>query len=304
MKPLSDYANFPIFYSPLLIHDTFKNNKPKNNQLKSSNQNNNSKSLPLSNFIKSSSPTYNFSINDINEPKSHYLHDKPFYQQKVTNKDANKYYSKILCVADLLLYPELSISKGEFITQNATKLSHFPNIPSIPDDEDDRIHCICHKKSDNLPMAMCSICNCWSHLQCLSISEDKIPDIFVCLYCQHSLVSGIKKQIVDLLEPIKKEVANHYKILIPIEVQANKCTHDLMIQINGIPELKRIIKIMNQYVIESRNIWVKMREVRDSFERIMRGFVWEKAQEDMETYDEASDAQEDHVSDKEKNNNE
>lgn len=306
MKCSADFTNFPVFYSPLLNHNSFNNNKAKNNHSSLPNHNantaNNSKSAPLSSFIKSNTPTYNFSISDVEKPRSFYLHDEPFYQQKST-KDFEEYYSKILCVADLLLYPELSISKGEFITQNATKLSHFPNVPSIPVDEDDRIHCICHKK-DNLPMAMCSICNCWSHLQCLSISEDKIPDIFVCLYCQHSLVSGIKKQIIDLIDPIKADISNHLKVLIPIESQANKCTNDSMIQINGIPELKRIIEAMNQYVTQSRKIWTNICDVRNSFERIMRGFVWEKAQEDMETYDEASDVPEDQNSDKEKNNDE
>lgn len=300
MKSSIDFSQSPIFYSPLFNHDTFTNTNSNNSHIKISNNNNNLTNLSLSSFIKSSSPTYNFSLNDVTEPRSFYLHDEPFYEKENSNEDFDEYYSKIICVADLLLYPELSISRGESITQNATKLSHFPNIPSIPIDEDDRIHCICHKKSDKLPMAMCSICNCWSHLQCLSISEDKIPDIFVCLYCQHSLVSGIKKQMIDLIAPIKKEVKQHYESLKPIENQAKKCTNDQYIQINGVPELERIIESMNQYVDESRRIWGIISEMRDSFERIMRGFVWEKAQEDMETYDEASDVQEDQNSEEEK----
>lgn len=296
----NDFSISPIFYSPLLNRDSLKSSKSKNNHYNLFNHTQNSKSAPLSNFIKSSDPTYKFSINDVEKPKSFYLHDEPFYNEKESkNKDFEKYYSRILCVADLLLYPELSISKGDFITQNATKLSNFPNIPSISDDKFGIIHCICHKKTE-IPMAMCSICNCWSHLQCLSISEDKIPDIFVCLYCQHNLVSGIKKRIVDLIAPIKTEIIDHYRI---IESQENKCTNDMMIQINGISELKRIIKMMNNYTDKSRKIWIKICEVRNNFERIMRGFVWEKAQEDMETYDEASDIEDDQNSDKEKNDN-
>ncbi|OHS94240.1 hypothetical protein TRFO_11330 [Tritrichomonas foetus] len=269
---------YPIFYSPSYNHGKLNSNETENSSQDSrkTNVNKNMNINSLARFIKGP-PTYLFDPNSVDKPKNELLHEE------------NIEDTKIVCTTDLLTYPELAISRGNLIAQNSTKHSHFPNVPSVKDD--DRIHCICHKKSSKLPMAMCSICNCWSHLLCYNISEDKIPDIFVCIYCQHGLVQSIKKQINLVLEPLKESIGKQYEELLSIESQAIKCSKDLMIQINGVPQLSQIQTRLNGFVENSHNIWTEILEVRDQLEKIMTSFVWEKALEDMETYDEETESQ-------------
>jgi hypothetical protein len=54
-------------------------------------------------------------------------------------------------------------------------------------------------------MAMCSVCNCWSHLGCYSLSAPHVPELFLCIYCQGKIVQSIKRKVVISLKEIREE---------------------------------------------------------------------------------------------------
>ena len=279
-----------IFYSPIFNSDlsTDKSSKNVHSKLVNSSTFHEQQSTSLSAFIAAKSPTYIFDPDDITEDKSFYLSNIPLNNQSINtpSQDGKDLHSKIQLVSDLFLYPELSLSKSYFFNQNVGSLSQISNIPSIP--EIDRVHCFCHKNTKS-PIIKCSVCNSWSHLKCYNLPEDRVPDIFICLYCQNALVTSMKQQIRTILATIKKRLRDHCDALTPIEKKASKSTLDKLIQINGIPQFKRICYEMNEYSQNSRKIWEEICEARDHIQKILNESLIEQSQDESESYDEAED---------------
>ena len=270
--------NFPIFYSPLLHHGKCKNNKSANKKAlkKKKDLNAINKPNPISQLIKGS-PTYTFNVSSLNKSKSQLLHDEPVYDEKIQ------------CVTNFLLYPELMIAKQIIIPQEISDIANLPNIPA--EDHSEKIHCICHKKATTLPMAMCSVCNCWSHLSCYNINEDRVPDVFICLYCQYKLVLSMKRQIDMLLEQMRHLLDNQYIKLLPIEEKIVKFSKDIMIQINGISHLNFINKKLVEYTDGLHLAWQQIYDAVVQIENIMTSIIWERTDEYGDTDDEYTDDQ-------------
>lgn len=68
--------------------------------------------------------------------------------------------------------------------ENASYSSQRPSKAAANDDEDDEVHCICHRPDEGEPMVQCDDCRIWYHLQCLGIpSAKKLGKTWFCFRC-------------------------------------------------------------------------------------------------------------------------
>ena len=270
------FSDFPVFYSPLLQHGKCNSNKSINKKIKRKKINvlDMNYSNPRAQLIKGP-PTYTFNVLNINKSKKELLNDNPVYDEKIR------------CTTDLLLYPELMIAKQMMIPHNTNDFSFFSNIPSS--DNSENIHCICHKKQKKLAMAMCSLCNRWSHLYCYNINEEKIPDVFVCIYCQYHLVFNIKRQVDNSLGNIRKLLDDLYVSYVSIEERAIKNSKDRMIQINCISHLNEIHSKLIKYIKYLHKTWNKIYDSYTAIDNIMASFIWDQNEEEMDGNEEESE---------------
>jgi hypothetical protein len=191
---------------------------------------------------------------------------------------------KLNIVSGLLLYPEGDLSRNLDSLRLTTRYSDIPIVPASK--EPSAIHCICQYAGPGGPMAMCSICNCWSHLGCYSLSNSQVPELFLCLFCQAKIIQSIKRKVVISVREIREEFNRVLEVFRPVDNLARSSLIGELAKLNGQVERMEAIAQFEQFLTEAKMSWGIIREIYGKIQRILTSVVFERRlEEGMENDD-------------------
>lgn len=115
------------------------------------------------------------------------------------------------------------------------------------------------------------------------LSDENVPDVFYCLYCQERIVKSVKKRISNLLNEIASEVKLVSEELHPVANECLRMTSEFMLKIVTPSELTKIGSKLERIWEGSGEAWDHIKEEYYEIQKLLSSLTLiSKSEEDWD----------------------